>query len=244
MLCQIVRIVSPLTLCWLMTLLRSVLTDNVLITSNILTCFLVLIINFFFSSTSPLYLVLPGWLMLIIYCCYIRVPSWSDVSRCVKKYDRWHPSITTVHLSYIILRYREVQGELQLLIHHNLDTYIIYLYIIYHVYYPQYPQLIVFTFNHYFTLHFFGLQYPGLRRKFFHPAGHIFLWPCYWSDGEGYNKSLFWYQTCDRSSEDHYNIIRMSSITQSQYKQSHHQDASLPLSGGKENWKYRLIFVE
>ena len=83
--------------------------------------------------------------------------------------------------------------------------------------------LFYFVFNNYI------LQYTALKTIFFHSAEHIFLWPCYWSDGNSY-KSLFWYQTCDRSSEDHYNIIRMSSITQSQYKQSHHQDASLSLS--------------
>ena len=42
----------------------------------------------------------------------------------------------------------------------------------------------------------------------------------------GWDEERSWYQTCDRSSGDHYNIIRISSITQSQYTlHSTHQPA-------------------
>ena len=53
-----------------------------------------------------------NYLSVISICgyCYIRAGL---TYLCVKKYDRWHPSITTVHIPYIMLCYRAT---------HNINT--------------------------------------------------------------------------------------------------------------------------
>ena len=60
-----------------------------------------------------------------------------------------------------------------------------------------------------------------------HLLCRIRSWPPLMGKGQkAINPELSWYQTCDRSSGDHYNIIRIPSITHSQYTlHSTHQPA-------------------
>ena len=62
-----------------------------------------------------------------------------------------------------LIHHPPVQGEIQLLIHHNLDTYIIYLYIIYHISYilPTISSPHSFYFLKLFYFIFSSIQYWG-----------------------------------------------------------------------------------